>query len=173
LASPAVPSAAASKASHPTTNPLPTKDAINSDKAADKGGMGGVHRPEEEENGRKAAPVVLRLFGVDVVADEGPDYNGIGFELRKSSSMPNLAIPSADPLLPHGEAGEGKRYASDDLELASRQQKRRRRKAQERKKGDFLFFSFSPSRIRLLSSCRGCSIKSEDWFVNEKCCPGF
>ncbi|RLN18027.1 protein REVEILLE 2-like [Panicum miliaceum] len=97
--------------------------------------MGGVHRPEEEENGRKAAPVVLRLFGVDVVADEGPDYNDIGFELRKSSSMPNLAIPSADPLLPHGEAGEGKGYASDDLELASRQQKRRRRKAQERKKG--------------------------------------
>jgi len=101
--------------------------------------MGGVHRPkeeEEEENGRKPAPVVLlRLFGVDVVADEEPDDNDIG--LRKSSSMPNLA----NPLLPHGEAGERKGYASDDLELASRHQKRRRRKAQERKKGDF-FFSF-------------------------------
>ncbi|KAG2550490.1 transcription factor MYBS2-like isoform X1 [Panicum virgatum] len=98
--------------------------------------MEGLHRPEEEENGRKPAPVVLlRLFGVDVVADEEPDDNDIGFELRKSSSMQNLTIPSAEPLLPHGEAGEGKVYASDDLELASRQQKRRRRKAQERKKG--------------------------------------
>ncbi|RLN41408.1 protein REVEILLE 2-like [Panicum miliaceum] len=106
--------------------------------------MGGVHRPEEEENGRKAAPVVLRLFGVDVVADEEPDDDGSGFELRKISSMPNLALRSADPLLPDGEAGEGKGYASDDLELASRQQKRRRRKAQERKKGDF-FFLPSPS----------------------------
>ncbi|KAG2539322.1 hypothetical protein PVAP13_9NG461600 [Panicum virgatum] len=94
--------------------------------------MGGVHRPkeEEEENGRKPAPVVLlRLFGVDVVVNEEPDDNDIG--LRKSSSMPNLA----NPLLPHGEAGERKGYASDDLELASRHQKRRRRKAQERKKG--------------------------------------
>ncbi|CAO2210281.1 unnamed protein product [Urochloa humidicola] len=56
-------------------------------------------RPKEKA---VAAPVVLRLFGVDVrrVADE-----------------------------------DGKGYASDDLELASRQQKRRRRKAQERKKG--------------------------------------
>ena len=87
--------------------------------------------------------MVLRLFGVDVVADEEPDDNDIGFELRKSSSMQNLTIPSADPLLPHGEAGEGKVYASNDLELASRQQKRRRRKAQERKKGDFLFVFFS------------------------------
>jgi len=78
--------------------------------------------------------VVLRLFGVDVVADEEPDDNDIGFELRKSSSMQNLTIPSADPLLPHGEAGEGKVYASNDLELASRQQ---------RKKGDFLFVFFS------------------------------
>jgi len=135
--SPAVPSAAASKASTPSNDqPASNKDAINSDKAAaDKAGMEGLHRPEEE-NGRKPAPVVLlRLFGVDVVADEEPDDNDIGFELRKSSSMQNLTIPSADPLLPHGEAGEGKVYASDDLELASRQQKRRRRKAQERKKG--------------------------------------
>ena len=164
--SPAVPSAAASKASTPSNDqPASNKDAINSDKAAaDKAGMEGLHRPEEE-NGRKPAPVVLlRLFGVDVVADEEPDDNDIGFELRKSSSMQNLTIPSADPLLPHGEAGEGKVYASDDLELASRQQKRRRRKAQERKKGDFLFVfpPLSPSRIRLLSSCRGCLTQFED-----------
>ncbi|KAL5230587.1 hypothetical protein ABZP36_029363 [Zizania latifolia] len=51
-------------------------------------------------------------------------------DLKKSSSMPNIA--SIDPLLP---AGGGKRYASDDAELASRQLKRRRRKGQERKKG--------------------------------------
>ena len=76
--------------------------------------------------------MVLRLCGVDV-ADEEPDDNDIGFELRKSSSMQNLTIPSADPLLPRGEAGEGKVYASNDLELASRQQ---------RKKGDFLFVFF-------------------------------
>ena len=96
--------------------------------------MEGLHRPEEE-NGRKPAPVVLlRLFGVDVAAEEEPDDNDIGFELRKSSSMQNLTIPSADPLLPRGEAGEGKVYASNDLELASRQQ---------RKKGDFLFVFFS------------------------------
>ncbi|CAL4932305.1 unnamed protein product [Urochloa decumbens] len=82
--------------------------------------MEGMDRTEEKA---AAAPVVLRLFGVDV---------GL---LRKSSSMPNLTVDSADPMLPPGEAGDGKGYASDDLELASRQQKRRRRKAQERKKG--------------------------------------
>ncbi|KAK8445441.1 hypothetical protein SEVIR_9G325200v4 [Setaria viridis] len=95
-----------------------------------------MDRPEEE-NGRKVAPVVFRLFGVDVrrVADEELDDFGNGFELRKISSMPNLTVNSIDPVLPPGEAGDGKAYASDDLELASRQQKRRRRKAQERKKG--------------------------------------
>ncbi|CAL4915600.1 unnamed protein product [Urochloa decumbens] len=82
--------------------------------------MEGMDRPGEKA---AAAPVVLRLFGVDVRL------------LRKSSSMPNLTVDSADPMLPPGEAGDGKGYASDDLELSSRQQKRRRRKAQERKKG--------------------------------------
>ncbi|CAN6288760.1 unnamed protein product [Urochloa humidicola] len=94
--------------------------------------MEGMDRPEEKA---AAAPVVLRLFGVDVrrVADEDGDGD---FMLRKSSSMPNLTVDSADPVLPPEEAGGGgKGYASDDLELASRQQKRRRRKAQERKKG--------------------------------------
>jgi hypothetical protein len=103
----------------------------------------------EEESGRKAAPVVLRLFGVDVrrVGDEELG----GFELRKCSSMPDLTVNSTDPVMP---PADGKGYAADDLEMSSRQQKRRRRKAQERKKGDFLS---SPSRIRLLPflACRG------------------
>lgn len=78
-----------------------------------------MDRPDEEEQ-----RAVIRLFGVDVPT---------GMELRKSSSMPNLN--AINPLLPPEEARDGKVYASDDLELASRQQKRRRRKAQERKKG--------------------------------------
>ncbi|WVZ57654.1 hypothetical protein U9M48_008014 [Paspalum notatum var. saurae] len=90
-----------------------------------------MDRPAEEEKKEmgmgmemEAPPrVVFRLFGVDFGVE--------GVELiRKSSSMPNLCI---EPLMQPGEAN--KAYASDDLELASRQQKRRRRKAQERKKG--------------------------------------
>ncbi|OEL19980.1 Transcription factor DIVARICATA [Dichanthelium oligosanthes] len=99
-----------------------------------------MDRPEEESERKPAAPVVLRLFGVDVrrVADEGLDKDNDGdgdgdFMLKKSTSLPNLT--SMDLALQPGEAGYGKGYASDDLELASRQQKRRRRKVQERKKG--------------------------------------
>uniref|UniRef100_A0A0A9FNA5 Uncharacterized protein n=1 Tax=Arundo donax TaxID=35708 RepID=A0A0A9FNA5_ARUDO len=88
--------------------------------------------PEEEER-RKAAPVMFRLFGVDVCRGTGEEeVDKDSGELKKSTSMPNLTS-AADPLLSPGEAGKG--YAFDDGELASRQQKRRRRKAQERKKG--------------------------------------
>ncbi|KAF8728123.1 hypothetical protein HU200_018702 [Digitaria exilis] len=93
--------------------------------------MVGMDRMEEED----AGPVVFRLFGVDVLrrvaAVEEPDEDGDAFGLKKSTSMPIIAVPSKDPPLLHGEAKE---YASDDLELF-RQQKHRRRKAQERKKG--------------------------------------
>jgi len=88
----------------------------------------------EEEVGKKA--VIFRLFGVEVhgetAAAEEEDEEL--FELKKSSSMPNLA--SIDPLLLRGEASNDKGYASDDDGLASTPQlKRRRRKAHERKKG--------------------------------------
>jgi len=89
----------------------------------------------EVEAGKKG--VLFRLFGVEVrgegaaVAAEEEDEL---FELKKSSSMPNLAF--IDPLLPAGEASNDKGYASDDGELASTPQlKRRRRKSHERKKG--------------------------------------
>ncbi|CAN6311873.1 unnamed protein product, partial [Urochloa humidicola] len=115
---------------HPIQRPTRFQQGtIKSDKAADKRKlkegrmeMEGMNRPEENA----AAPVVLRLFGVDVHGD---------FMLKKSSSMPDITVYSTDPVLTPGEAGGGKEYASDDLELASGQQKRRRRKAQERKKG--------------------------------------
>ncbi|EER94477.1 hypothetical protein BDA96_01G319800 [Sorghum bicolor] len=89
----------------------------------------------EEEQGRLTTmtPGVLRLFGVDVRWGDGGEPEELPMDLKKSSSMPNLTIHQ--PLLPPGEAGDGKGYASDDAELASGQQKRRRRKAQERKKG--------------------------------------
>uniref|UniRef100_A0ACD5TID3 Uncharacterized protein n=1 Tax=Avena sativa TaxID=4498 RepID=A0ACD5TID3_AVESA len=94
----------------------------------------------EEEAGKKKA-VVFRLFGVEVhgaapaVAVAAEDEDEEPFELKKSTSMPNLA--SIDPpLLPLGEASNDKGYASDDDALASTPQlKRRRRKAHERKKG--------------------------------------
>ncbi|KAJ1296226.1 hypothetical protein BS78_01G283500 [Paspalum vaginatum] len=81
----------------------------------------------EMETTTEAPRVVFRLFGVDLGADAGAE----AVEMKKSSSMPNL-MSSIAPLLNPGEA---KAYATDDLDLASRQQKRRRRKAQERKKG--------------------------------------
>jgi len=100
----------------------------------------------EEEQGRLTTmtPGVLRLFGVDVRWGDGGEPEELPMDMKKSSSMPNLTIHQ--PLLPPGEAGDGKGYASDDAELASGQQKRRRRKAQERKKGELYFFPpFSPS----------------------------
>lgn len=94
----------------------------------------------EEEQGKSltlaaaAAPVVIRLFGVDFRrGDGGEPEEELPMDLKKSSSMPNLIIHQ--PLVLPGEAGDGKGYASDDAELASGQQKRRRRKAHERKKG--------------------------------------
>ncbi|KAL6905344.1 hypothetical protein ACP4OV_002945 [Aristida adscensionis] len=104
---------------------------MDSDRAA-VGGEGMERRSEEEEGG-KLAPVSFRLFGKDVHVVAGEDVDDEG-KLRKSSSMQNLA--ATDPLLTPAEAGRlGKRFASDDCALASREQKRRRRKAQERKKG--------------------------------------
>jgi len=89
----------------------------------------------EEEAGKKA--VLFRLFGVEVRGEEPAvpeEEEDELFELKKSSSTPNLA--SIDPLLPAGEASNDKGYASDDGELASTPQlKRRRRKVHERKKG--------------------------------------
>lgn len=90
----------------------------------------------EVESGKKA--VLFRLFGVEVRGEEAAvaeqDEDEL-FELKKSSSVPNLA--SIDPLLPAGEASNDKGYASDDGELASTPQlKRRRRKTHERKKGN-------------------------------------
>ena len=89
----------------------------------------------EEEAGKKA--VLFRLFGVEVRGEGAAaedDDEELCMELKKSSSMPNLA--SIDPLLPAGEPSNDKGYASDDGELASTPQlKRRRRKALERKKG--------------------------------------
>lgn len=90
---------------------------------------------EEEGGARKA--VLFRLFGVEVRgAEEEEEDDAEPMELKKSTSMPNLA--SIGPILPRGEASAShdKGYASDDGELASTPQlKRRRRKAQERKKG--------------------------------------
>uniref|UniRef100_A0A8R7K082 Transcription factor MYB1R1 n=1 Tax=Triticum urartu TaxID=4572 RepID=A0A8R7K082_TRIUA len=88
----------------------------------------------EEEGARKA--VLFRLFGVEVRGAEEED-DAEPMELKKSTSMPNLACASnSPPLLLPGEASHDKGYASDDGELASTPQlKRRRRKAQERKKG--------------------------------------
>uniref|UniRef100_A0ACD5TMB8 Uncharacterized protein n=1 Tax=Avena sativa TaxID=4498 RepID=A0ACD5TMB8_AVESA len=92
----------------------------------------------EEEAGKKKA-VVFRLFGVEVHGEApavavAEDEEEEPFELKKSTSMPNLA--SIDPPLPLGEASNDKGYASDDEGLASTPQlKRRRRKAHERKKG--------------------------------------
>lgn len=95
----------------------------------------------EEEQGKSltlaaaAAPVVIRLFGVDFRrGDGGEPEEELPMDLKKSSSMPNLIIHQ--PLVFPGEVGDGKGYASDDAELASGQQKRRRRKAHERKKGE-------------------------------------
>ncbi|CAM0956189.1 unnamed protein product [Alopecurus aequalis] len=89
----------------------------------------------EEEAGKKA--VLFRLFGVEVRGEEAAvaeeEKEDEPFELKKSSSMPNLA---SIPLLPAGETSNDKGYASDDGDLASTPQlKRRRRKAHERKKG--------------------------------------
>lgn len=85
-----------------------------------------------EEDGAKKA-VLFRLFGVEVRGAAEED-DAEPMELKKSTSMPNLA--SINPILPPGEASNDKGYASDDGELASTPQlKRRRRKAQERKKG--------------------------------------
>jgi hypothetical protein len=135
----------------------------------------------EEEQGRLTTmtPGVLRLFGVDVRWGDGGEPEELPMDLKKSSSMPNLTIHQ--PLLPPGEAGDGKGYASDDAELASGQQKRRRRKAQERKKGELYFFPpsllLSVSRIRSIdrflcsSSCRGPTIIPEWMDSNEKRCP--
>lgn len=119
-----------------------------------------------EEQGRETTttPAVrIRLFGVDVRWGDRGEPEELPMDLKKSSSMPDLTInPPPSP----GEAGDAsKGYASDDVELASGQQKRRRRKAHERKKGElsfFFLFSFSPSisRIRSIdrflcsSSCR-------------------
>ncbi|VAH18153.1 unnamed protein product [Triticum turgidum subsp. durum] len=87
----------------------------------------------EEEGAKKA--VLFRLFGVEVRGAEEED-DAEPMELKKSTSMPNLACASTDPILLPGEASNDKGYASDDGELASTPQlKRRRRKAQERKKG--------------------------------------
>ncbi|TVU31661.1 hypothetical protein EJB05_23357 [Eragrostis curvula] len=91
-------------------------------------------RPDEEEDRRKAAPVSFRLFGKDVhVAGEEMDEEDGEYpmELKKSTSMPNLAKINKSSALEE----TAKRYASDDLDLTTPQQKRRRRKAQERKKG--------------------------------------
>ncbi|KAL6641468.1 hypothetical protein ACP70R_019649 [Stipagrostis hirtigluma subsp. patula] len=97
-----------------------------------------VRRPEEEVEGRRAAPLRFRLFGMDVrvaagAGEEVDEEEGEAMGLKKSSSTPNLNL--ADPLLLPEEAGHGKGYASDEGEHASGQQKRRRRKALERKKG--------------------------------------
>lgn len=88
----------------------------------------------EEEGAKKA--VLFRLFGVEVRGAEEED-DAEPMELKKSTSMPNLACASnSPPLLLPGEASHDKGYASDDGELASTPQlKRCRRKAQERKKG--------------------------------------
>ncbi|KAI4967270.1 hypothetical protein ZWY2020_029072 [Hordeum vulgare] len=91
----------------------------------------------EEEGGAKA--VLFRLFGVEVRGREEEEDDAEPMELKKSTSMPNLA--SIGPILPRGEASAShdKGYASDDGELASTPQlKRRRRKAQERKNGTSL-----------------------------------
>jgi len=90
----------------------------------------------EEDGGKK--PVLFKLFGVEVrgaaAAAEEEEDDEQPMELKKSTSMPNLA--SINPILPPGEASNDKGYASDDGDLASSPQlKRRRRKAQERKKG--------------------------------------
>lgn len=89
----------------------------------------------EEEAGKKPV-VVFRLFGFEVAPAPAEDEDEEEvMELKKSSSMPNLAA-SVDPLLLPAEASNDKGYASDDEGLASTPQlKRRRRKAQERKKG--------------------------------------
>jgi len=131
----------------------------------------------EEEQVRETTmtPVVLRLFGVDVRRGDGGEPEELPMDLKKSSSMPNLIIHQ--PLLPPGEAGDVKGYASDDAELASGQQKRRRRKAQERKKGELFFsllsFSRSPGFDRSLSLLLFLSrtIIPEWMDSNEKCCP--
>jgi hypothetical protein len=106
----------------------------------------------EEESGKKA--VLFRLFGVEVHG-EPADEDEEPFELKKSTSMPNLAGASIDPLLTRGEASNDKGYASDDDGLASTPQlKRRRRKAQERKKGTNLTSLFrSQTHWSLLLSC--------------------
>jgi hypothetical protein len=102
-------------------------------------------RPDEEEERRKqAVPLSFRLFGMDVLITGEEDDDGVPMEIKKSSSMPNL---NSFPLLPPGEE-VGKRYASDDGDLASPQEKRRPCKAQERKKGDTSFlFRFDSSCI--------------------------
>ncbi|KAF7066124.1 hypothetical protein CFC21_072158, partial [Triticum aestivum] len=86
-----------------------------------------------EEEGTKKA-VLFRLFGVEVRGAEEDD-DAEPMELKKSTSMPNLACASTDPFLLPGEASNDKGYASDDGELAPTPHlKRRRRKAQERMK---------------------------------------
>jgi hypothetical protein len=86
-----------------------------------------------EEVAEKKA-VVFRLFGVEVHGEAEEEDEEQFMELKKSTSMPNLA--SIAPLLPLGEASNDKGYASDDEGHGSTPQlKRRRRKAHERKKG--------------------------------------
>jgi hypothetical protein len=100
---------------------------------------------EEEERRKQAAPLSFRLFGMDVRITGEEDNDGVPMEIKKSSSMPNLN--TFPPLSPGEEVG--KRYASDDGDLASPQEKRRRRKALERKRGDTSFlFRFDSSCIR-------------------------
>uniref|UniRef100_A0A452YW06 Uncharacterized protein n=1 Tax=Aegilops tauschii subsp. strangulata TaxID=200361 RepID=A0A452YW06_AEGTS len=99
----------------------------------------------EEEGARKA--VLFRLFGVEVRGAEEDD-DAEPMELKKSTSMPNLACASIVPILLPGEASNDKGYASDDGELASTPQlKRRRRKAQERKKGNTIDLHLDHARF--------------------------